>query len=325
MWSRFPPSNACKWRLLLWVSALLVAFYIAPAVGFCQLSQAPIPARQTPNEIGTEILHRCLHEAVWGPPSVCTVRQSIHLFGKQISGFGKAFRAGEGSGKLKYSMQLPAGNSMNSLLQVSDGQLLHTIEDIGGVRSRTIIDLDKIRKRLVIDNNSVYDPVVAMYLAVGGQAEKIRKLCQLYHWEDVRSGHSNGNEVWILTGKIASVPQAARAVAATDQALSNPNHSAILPTQVRLLVSKADAEIPYWLYQVEERRTEAEVSPANRRADLHLVTEWVDPIREKIDPRHFEPLSNNDPFSEETEAYLPPQPNFARLPASSGTIFPPTR
>lgn len=311
--------------MLAWACALLLAGSFAPTIAHSQSAQPPIPARQTPNEIGSEILHRCLHEAVWGPPTICTVRQNINLFGKQISGFGKAVRAGEGSGKLKYSLQLPAGNSMNSLLQISDGQLLHTIEDIGGVRKRTIIDLDKIRKRLIIDNNSVYDPVVAMYLAVGGQAEKIRKLCQVYHWTDVRSGVHNGKEIWILTGKIASVPQAVRAVAATDQALSNPNQSGLQPTQVRLHISKADAEIPYWLYQVEERRSESEVSPANRRSDLYLITEWVEPFREKIDPRHFEPLSNNDPFSEETQDYLPPQPNFARLPASSGTPFPTNR
>lgn len=325
MWSRFTPSNACNQRMLAWACTLLLTVVFAPETALPQPSQTPIPARQTPNEIGSEILHRCLHEAVWGPSTVCTVRQSIHLFGKQLNGFGKAARAGEGSGKLKYSLQLPAGNSMNSLLQISDGQLLHTIEDIGGVRKRTIVDLDKIRKRLIIDNNSVYDPVVAMYLAVGGQAEKIRKLCQLYQWSDVRSGVHDGKEVWILTGEIAAVPQAVRAVAATDQALSNPNQSGILPTQVRLLVSKADAEIPYWLYQVEERRSKSEVSPANKRADLYLVTEWVEPFREKIDPRHFEPLSNNDPFSEETEDYLPPQPNFARLPARNGITFPANR
>lgn len=324
MWSTLAPFNACKTPLLAPALALLAV--VASPISCCVYAQGdqaeppPIAAQRSPQEIATQILHLALHEAVWGVPAYCSVRQQIHLNGHQINGFGKFVRAGRGGGKLKLSMQFPAGNSMNTLLQVSDGQRLHTIEDISGTRKRTIVDLDKVRKPLIISNQSLYDPVIAMYLAIGGQAESLRKLCQQYEWTDVTVVNYADEEAWLLSGELAKTPPAIRAMATTDQALHSPNQSGLLPTKAEVIIRKSspDADLPYWLFEVRQTRSTSDPSPVGFPAQLKLVTEWAEPALiqpSELQNEFFEATSGNDPFYEETEIYLPPASTMASRPS----------
>lgn len=270
------------------------------------------PSEMAPNEMASLILHWALHEAVWGPPAACTVRQQIEIFGHRLNGFGKYVRGGQGSGRLKLILQFPAGDSMNSLFQVSDGQRFHSVEDIGGKRKRTVVDLDKVRKRLgFLTNDSLNDPVVAMYLAVGGQAEAIRKICQQYVWHDVQIGKKEEREVWILSGKLTKQPPAIRALAQTDQMLFR--ETGLTPTDIRVFIGKSknsEEDLPFWLYRVEQRRTES-----NSDSQLQLVTEWAQPTRppeSALGPDFFQAQPNNEPIFEETDDYLPPPMSVAR-------------
>lgn len=283
---------------------------------------APIPAEKSPHELATQILHRALHQAVWGKPAWCKVRQQMQVFDQQINSFGSFVRAGEGSGKLKLSLQFPAGDAMNTLLQISDGHRLHTMENLSGVRKRSMIDLDKVRKRLVINDQSIHDPVVALYLAIGGQAESLRKLCQQYEWFSVKSGKYGDQEVWLLSGQLAKAPPIARAYASTDQILTE-SASGLLPTTVQAVIGKptADSRLPFWLYQVEHRRESSEPSTLNLRNQLRLVTEWSDPrpIEGQMDQVDFEASASNDPWQEETDRYLPPPLNVASLESATAS------
>lgn len=322
MWSTLTRGNAGKVRLLATLLGLWLGcsgqHLLAQSEPSTPKVPAPIPSQRSPADFAMRVMHLALHEAVWGQPAFCTVRQQIEVYKHNISGFGKFVRMGKGSGKLKLSLQFPAGDSMNSLLQISDGQRLHTIEDIGGIRRRTIVDLDKVRQRLIINNTSILDPTVSMYLAIGGQAEAIRKLCQQYEWNEIRQGQHESVDVWMLGGQLASVPPQVRAHAPTDSALQSPNQSGLLPTKVRVIVGKATegAVFPYWLYQVEQFRSEEEVTQLNHRSNLHLITEWAgpQPLTQSVGPEFFEATSNNEPFYEETEQYLPPPLNIAQVP-----------
>ena len=317
MWSRLKRRYASKAAL----QALAFSAFLALTHGL--LAQTPeakasdsngktLPSAQSPNEMASIILHWALHEAVWGPPAACNVRQQIEIFGHRLNGFGKYVRGGQGSGKLKLILQFPAGDSMNSLFQVSDGQRFHSVEDIGGKRKRTVVDLDKIRKRLgFLTNDSLNDPVIAMYLAIGGQAEAIRKICQQYEWYDVHIGKRENREVWILSGKLSKQPPAIRAVAKTDQALFAV--TGLTPTDIRVVIAKtknSEEDLPFWLYRVEQRRTEQ-----NSDSGLQLVTEWVQPTRppeSALGAEFFQAQPNNEPIFEETEDYLPPPMNIAK-------------
>lgn len=272
-------------------------------------------------ELASQLMHRALHHAVWGPPAFCTVRQRIQVFDRQVSSSsGKFIRVGGGSGKLKLSLQFPAGDSMNTLLQISDGQRLHTIENFGDETQRSIIDLDKVRSRLVINNESVSDPTIAMYLAIGGQAESLRKLCQQYQWTSVKPGTYGEQATWVLTGILAETPPAIRAAAESDIFLQSKNVSGLLPTQVRVAIARTEADDPlqYWLYRVEQRRAEADPSSSERREKLLLVTEWADPklIQQSIGKEVFEAAQTTGAIIDETRRYLPPEPRFARLPTN---------
>lgn len=281
----------------------------------------PIPVpKQDSREVATQLIYRALHQAVWGPPAFCSVRQKMRVFDRELNSFGKFVRVGRGSGKLKLSLQFPAGDSMNTLLQVSDGQRLHTIENLGDETRRSVIDLGKVRAPLVINNQSLSDPTIAMYLAIGGQAESLRKLSQQYEWHSVKPGNYGDHPVWILSGRIAKVPPTIRALADTDILLHAENSSALLPTEVRVSIARTDPDDPlaYWMYQVEQRRSESEVSSSNRTSQLMLLTEWADPklIQKNIGDEVFEAAPTNGTIVEETARYLPPQRQIAQVPAS---------
>ncbi|MCA9134504.1 MAG: hypothetical protein KDA45_15145, partial [Planctomycetales bacterium] len=300
--------------LLLWgpLSA------IAPrALGQSGDGPQPIPLSAPPSEVATQILHQAILQSVWGPPAYCAVRQSVQVFGKQLRGVGTYFRGGQGSGKLRFSLRLPAADQLNTLLQVSDGQRLLSIESIGETRRRTEIDLGKVRPRLILTNDSLRDPIVAMYLAIGGQAEALRKLYQQYGWVAVREGQLGEIDVWWLSGQLPPQPPRLRSVALADDQLFQENGSGLLPTKVQLAIGKQNSALPFWLYQVEQTRTLEELSPAGRSTQLRIITEWAEPMvleAGQLTPQLFEPPSSNEPLFDETSRYLPPAPAVAAGP-----------
>ncbi|MEZ6082136.1 MAG: hypothetical protein R3C56_42615 [Pirellulaceae bacterium] len=138
---------------------------------------------------------------------------------------------------------MPAGDQINTLLQVSDGQRLLSIEAIGDVRRRTEVDLGKVRPRLVLTNESLRDPVVAMYLAIGGQAETLRKIYQKYDWVTVREGKLGDIPVWWLGGRVPPIPVNIRSIAEVDNLMFVENNSGLLPTHIEIAIGKADAPL----------------------------------------------------------------------------------
>ncbi len=143
---------------LSWLACAALTLSLAPRPQLAHGQSPPlqpIPATESPQEIGQQIMHRALHEAVWGSPALCDIRQTIQLYQHRTTGFGKYVRGGQGGGKLRMSLQLPAGDQMNTLLVVSDGELLYSHERIGDISQRTRVDLDKVRNRLVITTDSL--------------------------------------------------------------------------------------------------------------------------------------------------------------------------
>ncbi len=278
----------------------------------------PIPAMHSASDVAAQILQQSILQSVWGPPAYCVVRQSVTLFGKQLNGVGKYVRGGQGSGKLKFDLRMPAGDQINTLLQVSDGQRLLSIEAIGDVRRRTEVDLGKVRPRLVFTNESLRDPVVAMYLAIGGQAETLRKIYQRYDWVSVREGKLGDIPVWWLAGRVPPRPVNVRSLAEVDNLMFVDNNSGLLPTHIEIAIGKSDAPLPFWLYQMEQGRAADELSPTARSEKLRIVTEWATPIvltADQMPASLFEPPSSNEPLFDETDRYLPPASSVAAAPA----------
>ncbi len=315
MWRRLPAQRASNRQFScglepLHLFTLLWALWLIPSSsGLGQVPLSPIPASRTPQEIALQILFKSLHEAVWGQPVLSDVRQTIQLHGHQMTAFGKFVRGGRGEGKLRMSLQIPAGDQMNSLLQVSDGDLLVTQELIGSISQRSRVDLEKVRERLVFTSDSPNDPVIAMYLAIGGQAEVLRKLCQQYRWVKVEEGMLASEPVWWLTGVLAVEPPLVRALSEVDNGLFSPNQSALLPTDAIVAIGRREASIPFWLFQIEQFRSSDEVTDLRHRAQLSVATEWASPTRlspAQLTEDLFESKLANEYFAEETKLYLPP-------------------
>ncbi|MDX1930755.1 MAG: hypothetical protein SFV81_29800, partial [Pirellulaceae bacterium] len=158
---------------------------------------APIPATPTANEAGTTLIHNALRQAVWGPSMQCKVRQRTILFDKQFISYGTYAHAGQGSGQLRMHLRLATEKRINTLSQVSDGRVLYSTQHVGETSVQSRVDLNRIREYLgPITTASLQDPVIAMYLAVGGQAELLRKLAQQYRWTNVQAGRLGSVDVW---------------------------------------------------------------------------------------------------------------------------------
>ncbi len=303
--------------LCLWLTtAFPLATLAQPSV-----SPEPIPVTHSPQEVSARILQKAIWESVWGPPAYCVVRQEVEMYGKQLNGKGDYVREGQGSGKLKYYLRMAAGDQINTLLQVSDGQRMMSIEAIGNIRRRSEVDLGRVRDpdRLPLTDTSYRDPVVAMYLAIGGQAEFLRKIYQQYEWFAVRDGQLDNKDVWWLSGKVPPQAITARPTAPVDNMLFADNNSGLLPTRIEIAIGKENAPVPFWLYQVEQGRSAEELSPIARNTKLRIVTEWADPkllAKEQLPPSIFELPSSNEQLFDETEKYLPPPPTMATAPLS---------
>ena len=161
---------------------------------------------------------------------------------------------------------------MNSLLQISDGELLSTLVSVGPSSFRTQVDLGKIRERLEISSESLRDPVVAMYLAIGGQAELLRKLCQQYQWTEISESKLGDNKVWLLTGRKLEQPPLLSARAAVDLRLFDKQGDHQLQ-HVAVAIGHADSAMPYWLFQVEQWTD----NHRNEYWRTQVVTEWDAP------------------------------------------------
>lgn len=347
MWNKLPISNDSKargthwWLVFLTCQSSLVRLAIGLASYFCWIScsgtlcaqdssEQGSVAQQTEAEplqteslakpavqaIATQILHRSLLESVWGKPTVCDVRQSIRMFGKTRSSFGKFVRAGQGSGRLRLSMQIPAGQQMNSLMQVSDGELLSTTVLVGQQSMRTQVDLGKVRERLPLTAGSLQDPVVAMYLAIGGQAELLRNICQQYIWTQVTEGQLGQQKVWWLTGQLNDKPAPYHASALIDQRAFE-TQSSLKPNRATLAIGHTDSPMPFWLYQAEQWNAKA----AEDGTEFHVLTQWDTPVvltADRLVADMFRlDTSDNQPFQEETKLYMPPIPKEMAMPISS--------
>lgn len=270
----------------------------------------PIPAIPAPRDIGMRILHRTLLESVWGPPTMCDVRQSIQIVDKKRSSFGKYVRSGKGLGRMRMTLQVPAADQMNSLLQVSDGELLTTFESIGTHAMMTQIDLGKVRERLSITNETLQDPVVAMYLAIGGQAEVLRKICQKYDWTKVTEAQLGDQKVWWIRGISTADPVGPVAKATVDIRLFDQVAPMAIWPNVKLAIGHVDSKHPFWLYQLETWSD----GDADGRGKAYVMTEWDAPVQlkpQQLTQDLFQ-LSTDKSVSEvrdETKLYLPPTSN----------------
>jgi len=275
-----------------------------------------IPATPAANETGTLLVHNALRQAVWGPPMTGKIRQRTTLFDKQLVSYGSYAHAGQGTGQLKMHVRLATEKRINTLLEVSDGRVMYSTQHIGETVQRSRVDLNRIREYLgPITTASLEDPVIAMYLAVGGQAELLRKLAQQYRWTHVQAGQLGNVEVWLLTGELATEPPPLRASAEIDQLLFHPSNSNLLPTKVQIALGKGDP-FPLWLYQVGQAR-EICLDGTKSNTRLSMFLEFTEPaLLKNASPELFQSDTSEETIVEETRRYLPPTP-VAGVPASS--------
>lgn len=275
-----------------------------------------IPATPDAHEAGMNLVHIALRQAIWGEGMTCKIRQRTTLFDKQLVSYGGYAHAGQGTGQLKMHVRLATEKRINTLLEVSDGRVMYSTQHIGETVQRSRVDLNRIREYLgPITTASLSDPVIAMYLAVGGQAELLRKLAQQYRWTHVQAGQLGDVDVWLLTGELATEPPPLRAFAEIDQLLFQPSIAKLLPTKVQIAIGKGKP-FPYWLYQVGQAR-EVCLEGTKSTTRLSMFLEFTEPaLLRNASPELFQSDASEETIVEETRRYLPPTP-IAVAPSSS--------
>lgn len=336
-------ARRCLYRsaLIPGLVLLLFAQFAAPAgaqLGVpAQLeSQLPSAAKQaasstaprlSPNEEAQLILERALLSAVWGPPMQCLVQQEIAMFDRRLTGSGRYFRGRSGLGEMKLNIKIVAGDHLNILHQVSDGRTLHTLQTIDGATEGWRVDLGRIREYLGrFTQQDRLDPLVALHLAIGGQNEKLRAICQQYKWTSVESGkllqpgkQNEEVDVWWLRGERNIEASRLRGQAEIDGLLGSADATGLAPHEIKIAIGRT-APLQYWLYHVEEIRR-------NRGKDsggysLIAKIDYHQPLIQELtsgtfsDPEVY--ATNVEPMVDETRKYLPP----SRVPSSRAASKP---
>ncbi|MFO1066773.1 MAG: hypothetical protein U0892_23180 [Pirellulales bacterium] len=270
--------------------------------------------------IANQLLTRALRESVWGPAVACRVRQSISLVDRKLFGVGQyAHGGGSAWGKMKLSIRIPAGDQVNTLQQISDGRVLYTTRHIGDQSLRTRVNIERVREQLgTITRADFQDPMVSLYLAIGGQPELLRTLCQQYHWYWVRPGKLGDVDVWWLRGRRAGKEAGKDAAPLKGQTeldllLTGNDPVKVLPEHVQIAIGNS-APLPYWLYRVEQTREHTAAGGEDSGA-LMVTLEFMQPqIVTHLPEELFEDTeakSSVDPIVDETKRYLPPPRTIA--------------
>ncbi len=255
------------------------------------------------------VVRRAIWQAVWGEPIASRVRQKISMFGKELVGVGSYCHAGKGTSKLKWQMRFASAEAVTNYLQISDGRLLWTSQQVDERIEVNRVDLDPIRERIgAVRESDLSNPLLAMELAVGGQAELLRSLYHRYDWESAVPAKLDQQPVWLLTGEIRQQPPIPAARAPIDQAMQSASQTGLLPERVRLALGRTE-QFPFFLHRIEYfKKKEAD---GNTFWDPITVIEFFEvSAPEALEPELFqyEVRDTVEAIQDDTSKYLPASP-----------------
>lgn len=255
------------------------------------------------------VIRRAIWQAVWGDPVTSRVRQRIAMYDKELVGVGSYCHAGKGSSKLKWQMRFAAADSVTNYLQISDGRLLWTSKQVEEKIEVHRVDLDPIRNRIgPVRESDLANPLLAMELAVGGQAELLRSLYHRYDWETAVPTKLDQQPVWLLTGEIRQQPPIPSARAPVDQAMLKASQTGLLPQRVRLALGRTE-QFPFFPHRIEYfKRKESKESGG---WDLLTIIEFFEVASPgTLEPELFqyEVRDTVEAIHDETSNYLPASP-----------------
>lgn len=276
-------------------------------------SPASLPNSLDPNQL----VLRAVQQAVWGPSVHSIVKQRSELGEFQLVGEGEYWAAGQGTGQLKMTMQLMAGELQTNMLQVSDGRLVWTSTSDDEPPRRVF--LDEVRRELgSMARNPTGHPQAALYLAIGGHAEMLRCLYYRYRWFKVWAGKDEkGTNVWQLVGTLRTEAPSIASYSIVDSYFIQQAPPPELPTDVRLTLDR-DGKLPLFPYKVEYFRREPSLDGIPGKLVLLSSvthTEIETPITITKELFQYQVREDADRIENETNEYLPLYPI-----ADAGTV-----
>jgi hypothetical protein len=281
-----------------------------------QLQSLPNPiASQSPTSLSNsldpnQLVLRAVQQAVWGPSVHSIVKQRSELGEFQLVGEGEYWAAGQGTGQMKMTMQLMAGELQTNMIQVSDGRLVWTSTSDDEPPRRVF--LDEVRRELgSMARNPSGHPQAALYLAIGGHAEMLRCLYYRYRWFKVWAGKDEkGTNVWQLVGTLRTEAPSIASYTIVDSYYIQQSPPPELPTDVRLTLDRDD-KLPLFPYKVEYFRREPSLDGIPGKLVLLSSvthTEIETPITITKELFQYQVREDADRIENETSEYLPLYP-----------------
>lgn len=237
------------------------------------------------------------------------------MLDRQLHGSGEYWR-GQSLGEMKLNLKVVAGDHLNVLHQVSDGRILKTLKNIDGIKEGSRVELERVWKYLgrFDKEKDREDPLVALHLAIGGQNEKLRALCQQYKWHQVQSGkwtppgEQNPVDVWWLRGERNQGLSPFHGFAEIDSMATSISQSTLAPDQATIALGRT-APLQYWLYHVEESRRDGSLPVPGSYSVISKIDYYQPAIVRDLPTSIFddtEIYSSPDVFVDETRKYKPP-------------------
>jgi hypothetical protein len=249
---------------------------------------------QTPAQ---QVLRRAIERLESRGTITTTTRQTVDLFGKQLSGVGEYLEQRTDKG-LKYRLELRTqlGDQTSTLIQVSDGRYLWRAESCGGTGTAERVDLGRLERAREEQAGSTQPGKMGIWPGLGGLSKLFESLDRRFEFTntDPTTIRDHDREIPVIR---------LRGDWKGDRAAIGDGRKRHLPHYVVLFLDKEDL----FPYRIEFRRRDPKPSLVLKEPEDQMIARmefFVVTFDGPVDPDRFRYNPGKLVMSEQTERVL---------------------
>jgi hypothetical protein len=153
--------------------------------------------RDAPEGTGA-IIRQAAQSLAEGPPLQAQLRYRIDMFGQRISGPGRYFQAGQGTGKTRIEFEFGFNEMAVQLQQFCDGTMLYSLTKAGDETTLEFVDLRRLEG---LHEQMPNGERVASWLSIGSLTGLLNQLAEHFEFGDAVPGQLDRIPVLECTGQ----------------------------------------------------------------------------------------------------------------------------